>query len=237
MPCSLSSSMHADDERSAVLLRQGNDLPKPLLALFEVDGVDDRLPLAVGERPLDHLRIGRVDHQRDLHLVDHVRRGSAPCRASSSRSGLARQMSITCAPPRTWRRAISPASSYFSATISSRNWRRADDVGPLADDHRPVFVGDLEVLDAETKRAPRAAAASGAACPSASRAKARDVRRRRAAATADQVHPSFVDEALEDAAIISGVSTYRPSSSGRPALGTQPTGTAPAPPGPGCGRS
>ena len=45
-------------------------------------------------------------------------------------------MSMMWAPPRTWRRAISPASSYFSAAISSRNRLRTDHVGPLTHDDR-----------------------------------------------------------------------------------------------------
>ncbi len=41
---------------------------------------------------------------------------------SSSRSGLARQTSMTCAPRFTWARAISAASSSCPATISSLNF-------------------------------------------------------------------------------------------------------------------
>ncbi len=42
--------------------------------------------------------------------------------SSSSRSGLARQMSMTCAPRFTWARAISEASSNCPATMSSLNF-------------------------------------------------------------------------------------------------------------------
>ena len=42
---------------------------------------------------------------------------------SSSRSGFARQMSITCAPRFTWARAISAASSICPAMIRSLNFR------------------------------------------------------------------------------------------------------------------
>ena len=61
----------ADDERGAVLLGQGHDRPEALLAVLEVDRVDDRLALAPLQSQLEDPRVGRVEHQRDL---DHLRR-------------------------------------------------------------------------------------------------------------------------------------------------------------------
>ena len=52
----------------------------------------------------------------------------------SSRSVDCRQTSTMCAPLRTWRRAISLASSHFSSAIRFLKSARADDVGALADD-------------------------------------------------------------------------------------------------------
>ena len=58
--------------------------------------------------------------------------------ATSSRSGLARQTSSTCAPPLTWARPISAASSNFSATISSLNLRE-----PMTLVRSPTSTGRL----------------------------------------------------------------------------------------------
>ena len=44
-----------------------------LFAVFQVDGVDDALALAIGERQLDGLGIGGVDHDRRLaDLADQL---------------------------------------------------------------------------------------------------------------------------------------------------------------------
>ena len=56
--------------------------------------------------------------------------------AASSRSGLARQTSSTWAPPRTWARPISEASSNFSSTISSLKRRE-----PITFVRSPTMIG------------------------------------------------------------------------------------------------
>ncbi len=56
----------AEDHRRPVAPQQRRNRLDPLLAVLEVDRVDDRLALAVGERDLDRLGIGGVDHDRRL---------------------------------------------------------------------------------------------------------------------------------------------------------------------------
>ena len=69
---------HADlvdgqrDHRGAELLRQLQAVGARLLAILEVDRVDDRLAAMQLQRRLDHRRFGAVDHQRRIH-----RRGEA----------------------------------------------------------------------------------------------------------------------------------------------------------------
>ena len=70
--CSLSSSMQPDHQRRAIALRERADALELLFAVLEVDGVDDALALAVGERQLDGLRIGGVDHHRRFDLADEL---------------------------------------------------------------------------------------------------------------------------------------------------------------------
>ena len=70
----------ADDQRGAVSAGQGADALEFLLAVFEVDGVDDAFALALGERQLDGARIGGVDHDRRFDLADQAGRRRAGCR-------------------------------------------------------------------------------------------------------------------------------------------------------------
>ena len=54
------------DDRCTVTAQQWRHRRDPLLAVLEVNGIDDRLALAVGERNLDRIGIGGVDHDRRL---------------------------------------------------------------------------------------------------------------------------------------------------------------------------
>ena len=56
----------ADDDSAAVAAQERRDLLEPLLAVLQVDRVDDRLALTVPQRDLQHGGVGRVDHQRHL---------------------------------------------------------------------------------------------------------------------------------------------------------------------------
>src|SRR5262249_54782785 len=62
----------AHDQRRAILARERRYAVELLQAVFQIDGVDDRLALTEGERALNRYRIGGVDHYRDSHLTDQL---------------------------------------------------------------------------------------------------------------------------------------------------------------------
>ena len=74
---------HADfvdgqrDHRGAEALRQDQPVGGVLLAVLEIDRVDDRLAAMQFQRRLDHRRFRAVDHQRGIHrggeAADHLR--------------------------------------------------------------------------------------------------------------------------------------------------------------------
>ncbi len=66
MPCCLFSSMQPTTTAPPYWREQGSHLLEALLAVLQVDRVDDRLALAVAQRHLDHGGVGGVDHERDL---------------------------------------------------------------------------------------------------------------------------------------------------------------------------
>jgi hypothetical protein len=68
IPRCLSSSMQPTTTARPVAVEERDDLLEALLAVLEVDRVDDRLPLTALERLLEHARVGRVEHERDLDL-------------------------------------------------------------------------------------------------------------------------------------------------------------------------
>src|SRR5712691_6882875 len=103
--------------------------------------------------------------------------------ASSSRSGLARQTSSTCAPPRTCRRPISAAWSRSPAITSSLKRRLA-------------VVIDRQHLDARDDGTPGRAGAAGWVA-AGELGDQTHVLGGRAAAAAHEVHPSLGAEALE----------------------------------------
>ena len=61
-----------DDKGGAEFLREGADALEFLFAVFEVDGVDDALTLAIGEREFDGARIGGIDHNGRFDFADEL---------------------------------------------------------------------------------------------------------------------------------------------------------------------
>src|ERR1041384_1303572 len=61
-----------DDQRSAVLARKGRYALEFVESIFEVNRVDDRLALAIGQRAFNGDRIGGIDHDRRLHHTNHL---------------------------------------------------------------------------------------------------------------------------------------------------------------------
>jgi hypothetical protein len=61
-----------DHDGRAELLDQRQHLVEFLLAILEIDRVDDAFALAIGQGPLDGIVVGRVDHERHFDLVDDL---------------------------------------------------------------------------------------------------------------------------------------------------------------------
>ena len=183
----------ADDDRPAILLQQRDHLLEALLAVLQVDGVDDGLALALPERELDDRGVGRVDHQRDFHLLgDEVHEAVHVGRLVAVGIGEA-DVHHLAAPLH-----LRPADlgGFLELLLDDQllELLRPDDVRPLTHDHRAVVVGRIEHLDsAHRGRARSGRAARGLAFHQSG--EGAGVGRRRAAAAPDQVHPALVDEA------------------------------------------
>ena len=135
-----SSSMQPHDQRRAEAAGQRHHLLEALLAVLEVDRVDDRLALAVGERrSITCSSVESIISGTRTFLITMLEEGVDVGELVAVRVG---QADVDDLAPRASpaARAISLASSNFPATISSLNFLRADHVGALADDHRAVVL-------------------------------------------------------------------------------------------------
>ena len=155
----------ADHQRRAIPLRDGADALELLLAILQVDRVDDALALAVGERQFHRLRIGGVDHHRrfdfavellveGLDVLHLIAVGALQADVHDVRAVLhlpARDLG-----------GLFPL--LFGDQILEEP--RPDHVGPLAHDQRPVALLGLHQFDARVVGAMRRRPQAGAAaCP------------------------------------------------------------------------
>ena len=60
----------ADHNRRAEFVRNRHHSFEFLLAVLQVDGIDDGFALTIRQRQLDRCRIGGINHQRRLHFTD-----------------------------------------------------------------------------------------------------------------------------------------------------------------------
>ncbi len=176
---------------------QGGDRGDPLLAVLEVDRVDDRAALAEGEGELDRVGVGRVDHDRrlgranqalveDRHVGDLVALGRLQADVDDLRPA------ADLAAGDLGR--LVPALFRHQAT----ELRRADHVGALADQQRAGLVGRLDQIDTGVEDPPRPVAGNAPGrAPLDHRSERGDVAVGGAAAAADQIQPAVVGEALE----------------------------------------
>ena len=136
-----------DDEGGAVLLRERNHRLESGLAVLQVDRVQDGLALAPLEPELHHLRVGRVEHERNL---DHPR---GPLQEGVHVGGLV--------PVRILEADVDDLGAALDLRARDLGGRvelpvgdqalelpAAEDVGALADENGPVVFRDLEGLDA-----------------------------------------------------------------------------------------
>ena len=186
-----------EDDRRTVAAQQWRHRRDPLLAVLEVDRVDDRLALAVGERDLDGLRIGGVDHDRRLDraadpVIELVHRGLLV-----ALGGLQADIDDL-------RAALHLAAGDLGRFVPLAGVHelpkllRANDVGALADQQRPVVLVGLDQVDARVDGLPLPSLCQRPRFPPLHHAGyRRDVGVGGAAAAADEVQPSGVDEARE----------------------------------------
>src|SRR5216684_564633 len=137
----------ADDHGAAIGAQERDDLLEALFPVLQVDRVDDGLALAGPQGPLDHHGIRGVDHERDLdlardllHEAVHVRRLVTVRIGEADVQHLRPALDLRAPNLRAFLELVLDDEVLELA--------RADDVGPLADEHGPVVVGGIERLDA-----------------------------------------------------------------------------------------
>ena len=185
----------ADDERGAEAAGERHDLLEAILAVLEVDRIDQRLARRALERFFDHAMIGRIDHQRHFHFFDFDFKKARDVRHLVA-------IRILEAYVEDVRAAAHLHAPHFGSFLDLAlgdqplELAAAEHVGALADDHRARVVVDDERLDAGDDRAPDGRAL---ARPFARHRfhQQPDMLRRRPAASADQIDPTVFGEARD----------------------------------------
>ena len=176
-------------------MNERRDLLESLLAVLQVDRVDDRLSLRVREPDLDRLLVRRVEHQRHAHLLDEHLEEAAQVGHFVAVGLLGGDVHQVRPPldlrPRDLRCLVPLLQGDQVAELL-----RSEHVGALADDDRPDVVADLQRIHA------------GECAPETRRDRARreaggdlrqpgDVPPVRAAASAQEVQPPVLAEARQ----------------------------------------
>ncbi len=178
-----------------VFLDERHDCFKPLLAVLQVDRVDDRLPLAVFERDLQDSGVGGIDHEGNLDLLrDEVHEAVHIRRLVPVRVGETDVENLG-------------APSDLGAADLSRLLKLAghdqllelpgaDDIGPFTDQNRAEVLIGVEDLDAAHRRhlvlgdPPRRSSPDHLS-------QGADVSGGGAAASADRIHPPRLHKSLQ----------------------------------------
>ena len=185
----------SDHEGRAVPLRQRHDRLEALLAVLEVDRVQDRLALAPLQAELQDLRVRRVEHERDL---DHLRR---PLEEGVDVGDLV-AVRVLQADVDDLRAVLDLGAGDLRGRLElpvghePLELAAAEDVRPLAHEDRPVVDVHLEHLDPGDERLVVDRHAPGLLAGGRGRERP-DVRRRRAAAAAHDVDPPLGHEPAE----------------------------------------
>ncbi len=186
----------SDHDGGAVVADQRADALEALLAVLEVDRIDDALALGELERRLDRPRVGRVDHQRDLDLLDEeadelVVGGllvSALRVLQVDVEDLGAPLDLLA--PQLGALLVLPRADEVLELAAPV------DVGPLADDDGAVVLFDGEEVDPAHPEAPLGLRLPGR-LPLGHLGEELDVLRRGPAAAPDDVEPAARREALE----------------------------------------
>ena len=116
------------------------------LAVFQIDRVDDALALAIGERQFDGLRIGRIDHDRRLHLTDELFVERRDVLHFIAVGGLQTHIHDVRAVAHLTARDLR-SFFPFSSAIRFLNSAGADHIGPLTHDKRSIGFVCFHQLD------------------------------------------------------------------------------------------
>src|SRR5208282_4905029 len=142
----------ADDQRGAIAAGERHYFAEALLAVFEIDRIDQRLAGSAFERLLDHTRVGRVDYDRDFDLLDqqleetgHIGHFVAVgiLQAHVEHVGAAPHL-----PPSDFGRLVD-----FALADQPLELAAAEHVGPFADHNRPRVLVDDQRFDSRNDRA------------------------------------------------------------------------------------
>src|SRR5215469_8813728 len=185
-----------DDHGGAVFTRNRHGSLELFLAIFEVDGIDDGLALAIGESQLDGHRVGGINHDWRLHFVNQLfveRRDVFLLVALGALQAHVHDLRAAAHLPPCNFAGLLPL--FFGHEILEQP--RANHVGALADKQRARAFFRFDGLDACINGAmgfrgtlPRPLAVRHP------RDRA-NVPLRRAAAAADEVQPSMIHKFLE----------------------------------------
>ena len=185
----------ADDHGCAVAAQQGHDLIKALLAVLEVDRVHDGLALAVRQGALHRNRIGTVDHEGGLDLLDQqlveridVRQLVAVGVFEIDINDLRAAAHLGAAD---LGGLFKPLFRYEPLEAA-----RSDHVGPLAHQQRPVVITSFHDIDASKLRAPGGLVPAGGVSLRHLSDSA-DMLGSCAAAAADDVEPAIPHESFQ----------------------------------------
>ena len=133
----------AHDQRRPVPARQRAHALEFLFAVFQVDRVDDALALAISQRQFQRARIGGVDHHRRLDLSNQLlverRRIAQFVALGALEAHIHNLRAVAHLAPRNLA-GLFPL--FFRDKILEQ--ARADYVGALADDQRPVTLLGLD---------------------------------------------------------------------------------------------
>ena len=188
---------HTHDHSGAVAAQQRGDSREAILAILEVDRVDDGLALTVGERDLNRLGIGGVDHQRCLdrpaEAFVKLPHGNDLDAFGSLKTDIHNVGAALDLPAGDLDRLVPLFGGHKLA-----EFLRADDVGPFTHQEWPIVVVQLHQLDAAITRTRRAPPWDWPWPTALSHTSdGRDMVGVRAATTADNIEPLMIDKTFE----------------------------------------
>ena len=184
--------------RGAVLSQQRTNAVHALLAILEVDRVDDRFSAVALQTFLDHARVGRVKHDRRVHLthearghLGHVLRAAASNKVHAHIEHLPAILDLLAG-----HRHQSVEVAFVEQTLE---FARSVGVGALGDNEERVLLHKLHIaIEARGTRRLRSDAALGLLAVETEvidhGAQFANVLRRGAAAAADRTDLEFLDE-------------------------------------------